>query len=90
MQHGSGKHSFGYCDITGERVPYRKLKTQWNGLRVSPRAYEAKHPQLTPKRFIKENLSLKDPRPTDGFSVGTVTSLSVQFPSTSGQGSEPV
>ena len=35
-------------------------------------------------------MSLKDPRPTDGFSVGTVTSITTLFPSTSGGGTDNV
>ena len=90
MRHAQGKYSFGYCDITGAKVPYRKLRTTWEGLRVSPEAYEEKHPQLTPARNIHDSMSLKDPRPTDGFSVGSVTSISTLFPDTAGGGTEEV
>tara|TARA_R100001594_G_scaffold50458_1_gene83637 strand:+ start:980 stop:1252 length:273 start_codon:yes stop_codon:yes gene_type:complete len=90
LRYAAGKHSYGYCDITGVRVPYRKLKTTWDGLRVSPEAYEDKHPQLTPAKNIHDAMALKNPRPTDGFEVGSVTSISTKFPSTSGGGSGAV
>tara|TARA_R110002051_G_scaffold40539_1_gene84387 strand:- start:1322 stop:1516 length:195 start_codon:yes stop_codon:yes gene_type:complete len=63
------------------------MRTTWDGLRVSPEAYEEKHPQLTPARRIGDPQALRDPRPTDGFSTGSVTALSSLFPSTAGQGS---
>jgi len=86
LRYAAGKNSYGYCDISGKRVPYRNLRTTWNGLRVSPEAYESKHPQLSPASNIQDPQALRAPRPTDGFSVGSVTSLSDLFPSTSGQG----
>lgn len=90
MRYAAGKYSYGYCDITGVRVPYRKLRTNWKGQRVSPEAFEDKHPQLTPAKGIHDAMALKDPRPTDGFAVGTVTSITTLFPNTAGGGTDNV
>ena len=86
MRYTQGKYSYGYCDITGKRVPYRKLRTTWEGLRVAPEEFESRHPQLSPASNIHDPMALKEPRPTDGFSTGDVTSISTLFPSTAGQG----
>ena len=47
-----GKRAYAISDIGGHRVPYRKLKTQWDGLRVDAEEYSPKHPQLDPPRQI--------------------------------------
>lgn len=86
MRYAQGKYANGYCDISGRRVPYKKLRTTWNGLRVAPDAFEAKHPQLSSASNIHDPQALRAPRPTDGFATESVTSLSTLFPSTSGQG----
>ena len=56
----------------------------------SPEAFEDKHPQLTPAKGIHDAMALKDPRPTDGFSVGSVTSITTLFPNTAGGGTDNV
>ena len=61
--YAKGRKSLAISDRSGFRVPYRNLKTEWNGLRVSPDDYDPKHPQLTPPRNITDATALRDPRP---------------------------
>ena len=58
-----GKKSFAICDRSGFRVPYKSLKTTWDGLRVEPQEWEPKHPQLTPARNVIDATALFKPRP---------------------------
>jgi hypothetical protein len=85
--YAKGKRSLAISDRSGFRVPYRNLKTEWNGLRVSPEEYEPKHPQLDPPKNIIDATALFRPRPDndpenviinlafDGFNTNTGTSL---------------
>lgn len=85
--YAKGKRSVAISDRSGFRVPYRNLKTEWNGLRVAPDEYEPKHPQLTPPKNIIDATTLFKPRPDndpenviinlafDGFNTNTGTSL---------------
>ena len=61
--YAKGRKSLAISDRSGFRVPYRNLKTEWNGLRVSPDDYDPKHPQLTPPRNITDATALREPRP---------------------------
>ena len=85
--YAKGKRSLAISDRSGFRVPYRNLKTEWNGLRVSPDEYEPKHPQLDPPKNIIDATALFKSRPDndpenviinlafDGFNTNTGTSL---------------
>ena len=61
--YAKGRRAFGIDDISGFKVPYRNLKTQWNGLRVAEPDFDTRHPQDTPTRRIHDPTSLRDPRP---------------------------
>ena len=86
-RYATGKRSLAISDRSGFRVPYRNLKTEWNGLRVAPDEYEPKHPQLDPPKNIIDATALFKPRPDndpenviinlafDGFNTNTGTSL---------------
>ncbi len=85
--YAKGKRSLAISDRSGFRVPYRNLKTEWNGLRVAPDEYEPKHPQLDPPKNIIDATALFKSRPDndpenviinlafDGFNTNTGTSL---------------
>ena len=62
-RYARGKRSLSISDRSGLRTKYTKLKTTWDGLRVSPEDWEPKHPQLTPARNIIDAIALHDPRP---------------------------
>ena len=57
-----GKRAYAISDIGGHRVPYTKLKTQWDGLRVDPEEYSPKHPQLDPPRQVVDSVALRNSR----------------------------
>jgi len=57
-KYARGKKSYAISDISGLRVKYTKLKTTWDGLRVSPEDYEPKHPQLTPAKNVVDATAL--------------------------------
>lgn len=61
--YAKGRKSLAISDRSGFRVPYKNLKTEWNGLRVSPDDYEPKHPQLTPPKNIVDATALYNSRP---------------------------
>ena len=61
--YAKGRKSLAISDRSGFRVPYQNLRTEWNGLRVSPDDYDPKHPQLTPAKNITDPTALYDPRP---------------------------
>jgi len=45
-RYATGKKAWGFSDRSGFRYRLREMKTEWNGLKVGPDEYEAKHPQL--------------------------------------------
>ena len=61
--YAKGRKSLAISDRSGFRVPYKNLRTEWNGLRVSPDDYDPKHPQLTPPKNITDATALYSPRP---------------------------
>ena len=62
-KYARGKKSYAISDRSGLRVRYSKLKTTWDGLRVSPEDWEPKHPQLTPAKNVVDATALFNPRP---------------------------
>mgnify|MGYP001294107636 CR=1 FL=1 len=62
-KYARGKKSYAISDISGLRVKYSKLKTTWDGLRVSPEDWEPKHPQLTPAKNVVDATALFNGRP---------------------------
>ena len=61
--YASGKSAWGISDRSGRRYLLREMKTEWNGSKVGPDEYEAKHPQLYPIKASPDPQALKDPRP---------------------------
>ncbi len=78
-----GKRAVAMCDRCGHKVRYMVLRTEWNGLRVCPTCYEAKHPALTPRTHT-EKTALEKPRPDADNVSTTVTQLSTVIPMTFG------
>lgn len=70
----TGKKAWGYSDRSGFRYRLREMKTEWNGLKVGPDEYEAKHPQLEPNHPGPDPTALYQPR-VDGRSEVTVENL---------------
>ena len=61
-RYASGKHAFGICDRSGERVPYKDLVTEeWSGLRVARQWLEPDPRRL--KRQPHDAQALQNPRP---------------------------
>tara|TARA_R110000744_G_scaffold1266_3_gene4464 strand:+ start:2268 stop:3005 length:738 start_codon:yes stop_codon:yes gene_type:complete len=59
----SGKKSQAISDQSGFKIPYKDLKTTWEGYRVEPEEWEPKHPQLTPAKNVVDATALFQPRP---------------------------
>jgi hypothetical protein len=59
----SGKNSYGISDRSGQRYKLRNMKREWNNLLVGRDEWEAKHPQLEPRRVEADPEALKDARP---------------------------
>ena len=62
-RYASGKRAWGYSDRSGFRYRLNDMVKEWNGLKVGPDEYEAKHPQLEPKRVGSDPQALFEPRP---------------------------
>ena len=62
-KYARGKKSYAISDRSGLRVRYTKLKTTWDGLRVSPEDWEPKNPQLTPAKNVVDATALFNGRP---------------------------
>ena len=85
-RYATGKKSWGYSDRSGFRYRLREMKTEWNGLKVGPDEYEAKHPQLEPNHPGPDPTALYQPR-VDGRTEVTVENLLGLNPFTSTTGS---
>ena len=73
-RYATGKKAWGFSDRSGFRYRLREMKTEWNGLKVGPDEYEAKHPQLEPNQPGPDPTALYQPRVTSRTEV-TVENL---------------
>jgi hypothetical protein len=64
--YASGKDAYGISDRSGFRYRLRDMRVEWNGLKVGSDEFEAKHPQLDPRRRVVDPQALRDPRPDTG------------------------
>tara|TARA_Y100001938_G_C8091462_1_gene435330 strand:- start:1881 stop:2276 length:396 start_codon:yes stop_codon:yes gene_type:complete len=62
-RYASGKNAYGISDRSGFRYRLSEMRTEWNGLKVGPDEYEAKHPQLEPLNAGPDPQALRNPRP---------------------------
>tara|TARA_R100000315_G_C5209708_1_gene124360 strand:- start:44 stop:367 length:324 start_codon:yes stop_codon:yes gene_type:complete len=62
-RYASGKNAYGISDRSGFRYRLSEMRTEWNGLKVGPDEYEAKHPQLEPLNAGADPQALRNPRP---------------------------
>jgi hypothetical protein len=58
-----GKFAKAISDRSGMEFPYEEMVTEWNGSFVHVSEFEAKHPQLEPKRFTGDAQGLPKARP---------------------------
>lgn len=87
----TGKKSQAISDISGFKVPYAKLKTTWDNLRVEPEEFDPKHPQLTPAKNVVDATALFNPRPDNDpenveILIGFTSSISLSRIERSQQG----
>lgn len=61
-KYATGKYAQFISDRSGMAFPYSEQVTEWNGSVVHRSEYEAKHPQLKPKKAPLEPQSLHHPR----------------------------
>jgi hypothetical protein len=69
MAKTSGKYAYGICDISGFRYKLKDMRRTWDGLLVGPDQWNAKHPQLEPRRHITDAEALINPRPNTDLEV---------------------
>ena len=62
-RYASGKYAYGISDRSGFRYRLSEMVTEWNGAKVGPDEFEAKHPQLEPISPGPDPQALYDPRP---------------------------
>ncbi len=58
-----GKKAYGISDRSGFRYRFDRLRKEGTGLLVCYERWEAKQPQLEPRRKVIDAQALKDPRP---------------------------
>ena len=63
MAHATGKYAKAISDRSGREFPYKEMVKEWNGSLVHSSEFEAKHPQLEPRRVEADPEALKDARP---------------------------
>ena len=85
-RYASGKRAYGYSDRSGFRYRLREMRKEWNGLKVGPDEYEAKHPQLEPNYPGPDPTALFEPR-TDQRTEVSVANLLILNPFLSGSAS---
>lgn len=80
-----GKHAFFICERSGFKIPYRKMRKQWDGLIVGPEDYDSKHPQLELPYIRPDNQVLRNARPDTDDDGGVTTQLADLIPGTFGE-----
>ena len=80
-----GRQSFFICERSGFKLPYKKMRKQWDGLMVGPEDYDSKHPQLEIPHIRPDNQVLKNARPDSDDDGGVSEQLSEYFPGTFGE-----
>lgn len=70
-RYASGSKAYGISDRSGFRYRLSEMVTEWNGAKVGPDEFEAKHPQLEPISPGPDPQALFDPRPDTGNRVPT-------------------
>ena len=63
MPFARGKYAKAISDRSGMEFPYREMVREWNGMFVHKSEFEAKHPQLEPRRYGAEGHGLRYARP---------------------------
>lgn len=58
-----GKKAYGISDRSGFRYRLDRMRKEWTGMLVGYDEWEAKQPQLEPRRKVIDAQALKDPRP---------------------------
>ena len=58
-----GKHALAISDRSGFAFPYREMLKEWNGSFVHKSEYEAKQPQLEPRKHSGDPQALQNSRP---------------------------
>ncbi len=84
-RYASGKKAWGYSDRSGFRYRLADMVTEWNGSKVGPDEYEAKHPQLEPIRPGPDPQALYKPRPDQRTEVAVESLLRLNAFSTGAQ-----
>ena len=63
MAFAKGKYAKAVSDRSGFAYPYNEMVKEWNGSLVHKSEFEAKHPQLEPKKHAVDAEGLKNARP---------------------------
>ena len=63
MAFASGKYAKAISDRRGMAFPYNEMVTEWNGSFVHKSEFEAKHPQLEPRKHKPDAEALKNANP---------------------------
>lgn len=89
-RYASGKNAWGYSDRSGFRYRLNEMVKEWNGLKVGPDEYEAKHPQLSPNKVGPDPQALHEPRPDQRTESSVAIMLPLNAFASGAQGSNVV
>ena len=62
MPFATGKYAKAISDRSGMEFPYKEMVKEWNGSFVHRSEFEAKHPQLEPRKHKPDAQALQDAR----------------------------
>jgi hypothetical protein len=73
MPFATGKYAKAISDRSGMEFPYKEMVKEWNGSFVHRSEFEAKHPQLEPRKHKPDAQALQDARtPKENGSVNVL------------------
>ena len=81
MPFATGKYAKAISDRSGMEFPYKDMVKEWNGSFVHRSEFEAKHPQLEPRKHKPDAQALQDARtpkklnPSEQLENGSVNVL---------------
>ena len=81
MPFATGKYAKAISDRSGMEFPYKEMVKEWNGSFVHRSEFEAKHPQLEPRKHKPDAQALQDARtpkklnPSEQLENGSVSVL---------------
>ena len=68
----TGKYAKAISDRSGFAFPYNEMVKEWNGSLVHKSEFEAKHPQLEPRKHKPDGQALSNARPPVALNLSLI------------------